>query len=130
MKKKRRWPWIVLAVVMVVTIGAAVFYTYTSDQLNKLAKFEIEDVDLSTISDGTYHGKYGSFPITVELDVTVSTHMITKIIIIKHDNGQGKPAEAIIDDVIAAQSLQVDVITGATYSSKTILIALQNALNP
>lgn len=130
MKKKRRWPWIVLAVVVLISIGVAVFYTYTNDQLNKLAKVDIEDVDLSTINDGTYHGKYGSFPVAVELDVTINAHKITKIIITKHDNGQGKPAEAIIDDVIEAQSLQVDVITGATYSSKTILIALQNALNP
>ncbi|TXT17079.1 MAG: hypothetical protein FD133_1551 [Erysipelotrichaceae bacterium] len=66
MKKKRRWPWIVLAVVVLISIGVAVFYTYTSDQLNKLAKVDIEDVDLSTINDGTYQGKYGSFPVVVE----------------------------------------------------------------
>lgn len=130
MKKRRRWPWIILGTLVALAIGAAAFYVYTSDQLNKLSKIEIVDVDLSKINDGTYHGKYGEFPVAVELDVTISDHKLTKIVITKHDNGQGKPAEAIIDDVIAAQSLEVDVIVGATYSSKTILLALQDALNP
>lgn len=130
MKKRRKWLWIVLGTLGVLTIIAAAFYVYTNDQLKKLSQIEIVDVDLSKINDGTYHGKYGEFPVAVELDVTVIDHKLTKIVITKHDNGQGKPAEAIIDDVLLAQSLKVDVISGATYSSKTILLALLNALNP
>ncbi len=37
-------------------------------------------------------------------------------------------AEIITDKVIDTQSLQVDAISGATYSSKTILKAIENAL--
>ncbi len=128
--KKRRWPWIVLGIIFISSIGFALFYTYTSNQLNKLAQTQLSEIDLAVISDGTYHGSYGSFPVIVELDVTINSHKITKILITKHDNGQGKPAEVIIDDVIEAQSLKVDVIAGATYSSKTILLAIQDALKP
>jgi len=40
-------------------------------------------------------------------------------------------AELITDMVIDSQSLKVDVVSGATYSSKIILKAIENALaNP
>ncbi len=58
----------------------------------------------------------------------VENHTITDIDILKHDNGKGKAAEAITSDVIKNQSVQVDVVTGATYSSKVILKAIENAL--
>ena len=37
-------------------------------------------------------------------------------------------AEGIIDEVIAAQTLQVDTVSGATRSSKAILKAVELAL--
>ena len=51
-----------------------------------------------------------------------------KIERIKHDHGRGKKAEIQTDLIIKNQSLNVDVITGATASSKAILKATENAL--
>jgi uncharacterized protein with FMN-binding domain len=48
--------------------------------------------------------------------------------IVRHDNGKGSPAEIIVDRIIEAQSLKVDLISKATYSSKAILKAVENAL--
>lgn len=128
--KKKKTLWIVLGVIGLVIIVGSLFMAYTQDQLNKLSKTPIGTINLSSTQNGTYTGSYASFPVSVTLEVTVLDHKITKITILKHDNGQGKPAEAIAEDVIKAQSLQVDVINGATYSSKVILKALENALNP
>jgi len=50
--------------------------------------------------------------------------------ILEHDNGKGGKAEKIVDDVIKAQSLNVDVVSGATVSSKVILKAGEMALAP
>jgi uncharacterized protein with FMN-binding domain len=61
--------------------------------------------------------------------VTLSNHEITEIVITRHDNGQGQAAEAIIDDVTSEQTLLVDAIAGATYSSKVILLAIHDALS-
>ena len=118
------------AVILVVGIGAAIFVKTAQDALNELVKTPITEVDLNRIEDGTYVGSYSAFPVKVALTVTVKDRRITDIRITQHDNGQGKPAEAIVDDVLAAQSLQVDVISGATYSSKVILLAIREALNP
>jgi len=121
--------WTVLAVIAVIVTTGAVFMAYTQSQLDHLSQNPIQDADLTKVADGTYTGYYSAFPVTVKLTVTVKDHVITEITILKHDNGQGKPAEAILDEVIAHQSLEVDVIAGATYSSKVILKALQDALN-
>jgi uncharacterized protein with FMN-binding domain len=40
----------------------------------------------------------------------------------------GKKAEAIVPAIIEAQNLTVDVVSGATGSSKAILKAVENAL--
>jgi len=108
--------------VLVVVIIAVVFYQITQDGLNKLADITLNDLNLDQVADGTYNGSYSVFP--------VSDHVITEIDITKHDNGQGQAGEAIIEDVLEAQSLEVDVISGATYSSKVILLAIQDALAP
>lgn len=93
-----------------------------------LAQIEILGVDLAQVPDGTYVGRHSVFPVSVQVKVTVLDHRITGIELVKHQNGQGSAAEVIPEQVIAAQSLRVDVVTGATASSKVILKAIDNAL--
>jgi uncharacterized protein with FMN-binding domain len=54
--------------------------------------------------------------------------VIQNIDLIKHFNGRGEKAEVIIPKVVEAQSLKVDVVSGATASSKAILKAVETAL--
>ena len=95
---------------------------------NLLVDTPIRDIDLSKIGDGTYYGNYKAFPVTVEVRVTVAGHRILRIEVLRHVNGMGSSAEKIIDGVVGMQSLKVDVISGATYSSLVILKAIENAL--
>ena len=48
--------------------------------------------------------------------------------VLKHSHGPGHGAGAIIDRVIAAQSLKVDAVSGASLSSKVMLKAIEKAL--
>jgi len=116
----------ILLLVLVLAAGAVM--AYMAKELASLEQAVIPEADFSAVQDGTFEGSYKAGPVQVVLDVTVKDHQITKIDLIKHVNGQGRPAEAILDQVIAAQSLQVDAVTGATYSSKAILLAIQDAL--
>jgi len=84
---------------------------------------------LSSAQNGTYPGSYKVFPIAVKVNVTVRDHKISSIVILEHKNGQGTPAEAILNKVVETQTLKVDVISGATYSSVVILKAIENALS-
>ncbi|MDR1929267.1 MAG: FMN-binding protein [Treponema sp.] len=91
-------------------------------------KIVIGDFDLKRTADGTYQGKSKVGPVRVILDVTVKDGKISSIDIIRHFNGLGKKAEAVIPRVIEAQSLEVDAVSGATASSKAILKAIETAL--
>jgi len=109
-------------------IGTKMFKASVQKNLIKLLASEIEDVDLSKVADGTYSGNYKVFPISVKVKVAVKDHQITSIEYVEHKSGKGAPAEAIRDNILEEQSLEVDVISGATYSSKAILKAVRNAL--
>ena len=88
----------------------------------------VEDPDLSKVEDGTYKGKVETMLVKVELELSVKNHKIISISIIKHDNGKGKPAEAIIDDIVKDNSTDVELIAGATMSSLVIRAAVIDAV--
>jgi len=126
--KKKKGILIVLIVLIIVFIAGAAFVANIQKNLDALADVSFENIDLSNIKDGTYYGKYGSIPVSAEVKVTVTSHAITDIELVKHNNGKGEAAEIIPEKVTEAQSLQVDTISGATYSSIVILKAIENAL--
>jgi uncharacterized protein with FMN-binding domain len=119
---------IIMVVLVVLITGAVIAYQAVKVNLDKLSDVQVQNVDLSQIPDDTYNGAYSAFPISVEVAVTVENHAITKIDLIKHRNGQGGGAEVIPEKVIESQSLQIDAVSGATYSSKVILKAIEDAL--
>lgn len=116
---------IVLLLFVVVLVGA---YALMNRNLGRLAETTINNADLTKLSDGEYIGTYKVLPVNVELKVRIKNHAIEGIELLRHDNGQGKLAEKIVDDVIAQQRIDVDSIAGATYSSKVILKAIESAL--
>ena len=128
MKRKRL---IILLIVVVLATAAIVLqnmYRNIEANLKALSGTTIAQVDLTQKADGTYKGSYSVFPVSAKVSVTVIDHKITAIELVEHKNGQGAKAEVIPDRVLSAQSLQVDSIAGATYSSKVILKAIENAL--
>jgi uncharacterized protein with FMN-binding domain len=131
--KKRKMMWVILgavaAVVVIAIISAVVILGSMTKNFNSgMAALAISNVDLSQARDGLYDGSYELLPISVQVLVTIADHKITAIKLLKHINGQGAGAEVIPDAVVAAQSLEVDTISGATYSSKAILKAIEEAL--
>jgi uncharacterized protein with FMN-binding domain len=129
MKKKHI---ILLSIVLFLVVGGFIavktMLASTESNLESLKYMELAQIDLTAIEDGVYSGSYSAFPVSAEVSVTVKDHAIAKIDLIKHTNGQGAPAEVIPDMVVKSQSLQVDSVSGATYSSRVILKAIENAL--
>lgn len=93
-----------------------------------VANMRIEPMDFSTVADGTYSGTASVGYISASVQVVVSSGGLTDIRLLEHLTERGQAAERIPNDVLNAQSLDVDVITGATNSSKVILKAIENAL--
>lgn len=129
MKRKYKVLLIILGVVVIGIIIAVIAINKLQGDLDKkMSEITITDVDLAKVPDGTYDGSFKIFPVAAEVKVTVENHKITGIELVRHENGQGKPAEVLPDKVVEAQSLKVDIVSGATYSSKVILKAINNAL--
>jgi uncharacterized protein with FMN-binding domain len=118
---------IILVIIIIGVIAVVAALKKMEQNLENLKNAEF-NIDLNTVEDGVYDGAFAVTPISVEVKVTVANHKITKIDITKHDNGQGAAAESIIDKVIEKQSLDVDAVTGATYSSVCIKKAIEDAL--
>lgn len=130
MKRKKLWIGILIALAFVVAIVITVkiVISKADADLIKLNAAVIQEADLSIVENGTYAGSYQAFPIDVKVQVVVEDHKILRIDLVKHTNGQGKAAEVIPAKVVETQSLKVDMISGATKSSKAILLAIQDAL--
>lgn len=112
----------------ILTVTVSLLLRNTEKQLEALSAVEIEEVDLLQVPDGTYEGAWKVFPINVVVRVSVTDHAITEVILVKHSNGQGKAAEALPDEIVHTQKINLDAISGATYSSKAILLAVRDAL--
>jgi uncharacterized protein with FMN-binding domain len=119
---------IAIAIAAGITIFAVVIVPKLEEGLKVLDTLEFGELKLSSVTDGRYEGSYSAGIVKATVSVAIRDHRIEDIEILKHDNGKGKAAESITKDVIARQSVQVDVVSGATYSSKVILKAIENAL--
>lgn len=96
--------------------------------VRRIESVRIEDIDLDQVADGIYPGEFDDFLVKVQLEVTVQGHRITDIKIIDQRASPNHEALETIDRIIAAQSPKVDAVTGATGSSRCIMIAVQKAL--
>lgn len=83
------------------------------------------------VSDGTYYGTGTGFAGKIKVAVTVKDKQITAIEIVENeadDDAFFSHAKGVIDKIISGQTLEVDAVSGATYSSNGIISAVKNAL--
>ena len=60
--------------------------------------------------------------------MTVKKERLKSIEILRHENGKGKKAEAIVGDMVKNNDSEVELVSGATVSSICIRSAVRNAL--
>ena len=86
--------------------------------------------DAAAYKDGTYYGTGTGFGGTLKVKVVVSGGMIASIEVVENhdDSSYLNRAKALIGNIISSQSTNVDVISGATYSSNGIKSAVRDAL--
>ena len=129
MAKKKKKRIIIFSIIGVFLIIVFVMLFSLGKTNQEIYSLEITDFDLTTIQDGEYIGEYFfSNMMGAEVKVVVENNEITSITFIEHRCGLGGKAKAIVDDVITAQSLDVDTISGATGSSIIILKSIEDAL--
>lgn len=127
-KSKRVILGIVAAVLLLVLVMGGKYARDLIYYKETMANVTIGEIDLKNVKDGSYIGNYDARIISATVKVTVRDGEITGIELLEHKYDRGGPAEAIVDDILKEQSLDVDAVSGATNSSKTILKAVENAL--
>ena len=80
------------------------------------------------VSDGVYEGTAETPLVKVAVEVTVQNHTLREIRLLRHENGQGAPSEAMLADMLSRNTSEVDGVAGATLSSKAIRAAVRDAL--
>ena len=82
------------------------------------------------LADGIYKGSGTGFAGTVSVSVEIKDKSIVAINILSTQDDEAffNRAKGVIDKIIAGQTLDVDVVSGATYSSNGIISAVKNAL--
>ena len=131
---KKTFLWIFLAALVVIAVGVALFMAFMYPRLKEqaeLQRLQVSEVELANVQDGTFQGDFTFHGFTYEVELVVTDHEITQITVLRNieDDEYAKKAEGVVDLVLKEQSLKVDVVTGATITSKALLKAIENALN-
>lgn len=104
---------------------------------NELTQQETEDSAASDAeaaspyADGTYNGEAQGYGGTVSVAVTIQDGTITDVAIVsakQEDAAYFDAAKGVIDEILEAQTTEVDTVSGATFSSNGILHAVADAL--
>jgi uncharacterized protein with FMN-binding domain len=109
---------------LIITMCAVIVIRMNS----QVKSFDRSEVDVSQVKDGIYEGRSETDMVKVDVRVTVSNGDISDIEIVRHECGKGKIANVIVEDMIEKDDVEVDAVSGATFSSEVIKDAVRNAL--
>jgi uncharacterized protein with FMN-binding domain len=118
---------IVLGILALLAVPLTILMFYGMSEVRQLV---IREVDLQKIADGTYTGSYHKGRWTYDVEVVVQSHRIKSVKNVNtrmdavHD-WNASAEKAFIDK----QSVNIDVVSGATLNSKALQKAVEVALS-
>ena len=115
-----------LVVLILLGAGGIAYQFYQTKQQSDALAFEA--VDMNRLQDGSYEGECQTGLVQVRLRLRIQNAAIQRIELLQHDNGMGKDAERILEDIQKQNSTVVDDVSSATIPSRAIRMAAQNAL--
>lgn len=120
---------ILLTVILIVSALMILLASAVFLNLPKPKQVSNDSFQLDQLKDGIYQGQCDNGLVYARVEVEIRNQQITDIKLLEHRNGMGQAAEEIVNTVTARQSVEVDAVSGATFSSQTILKAVENALS-
>lgn len=123
---------ILIAIGCVITLAftAGLIGYYRFEKMKSyLMGYTFDEIHLTAIDNGIYHGTCKAFLIKATTEITIKDNRIVSVEITDQQCVKGFEAKDITDRIIRKQSLSVDAVSGATGSSRCILIACEKALS-
>lgn len=105
--------------------------TDSTDNIEKPDSADSTDTTDQVYKDGTYTGDGQGFGGNIQVQITIADDTLTDIQVVsaeKEDSAYLSQGQAVIDRILEAQSTDVDTVSGATFSSTGILMAVEDAL--
>ena len=132
-KKRRKACWIIaLVVVVALAAGGGIGMMNVLKEHEEITGLALNAVDFSRLEDGVYIGEYegGMYQWRQnKVQVTVTEGKVSDIKLLSSAEAENlSDPDPLYERVIQNQTLQVDVISGATLTSKGYLQAVENAL--
>ena len=114
-----------------VTAIAGLYYVGTVLPTNT-STITTTQVSTKSYTNGTYTGSGQGFRGTTTVKVVIKNHKIASITVTSYQEDKqyfSQAKSSIIPAVISSQSTDVSTVSGATYSSKGLIEAIENALS-
>ena len=105
--------------------------TDSTDNMEKPDSADSTDTADPVYKDGTYTGDGQGFGGNIQVQITIADDTLTDIQVVsaeKEDSAYLSQGKAVIDRILEAQSTDVDTVSGATFSSTGILMAVEDSL--
>ena len=103
----------------------------STENTNNIEKTDSTDTADQAYKDGTYIGDGQGFGGNIQVQITIADDTLTDIQVVsaeKEDSAYLSQGKAVIERILEAQSTDVDTVSGATFSSTGILMAVEDAL--
>ena len=113
----------IIALVILIIAGGG--FIALQRGLPEMQELVINDVNPEVLPDGEYTGEFSRYRWSNKVKVTIEGG---RIVAIQPENSGGLERE-LSEQIMARQSLQVDIKTGATVSSNAFLKAVEDALS-
>ena len=112
----------IIALVILIIAGGG--FIALQRGLPEMQELVINDVNPEVLPDGEYTGEFSRYRWSNKVKVTIEGG---RIVAIQPENS-GSLERELSEQIMARQSLQVDIKTGATVSSNAFLKAVEDAL--
>ncbi|MCD6397000.1 MAG: FMN-binding protein [Spirochaetaceae bacterium] len=123
--------WILIFIVTAVSCLLTSCFSLSREH-DEARNIKIRNIDFMKLVDGSYHGIYkgGMYKWREnEVQVMIESGKVLEITLLSSkENRPPEFTEELFNRVIEEQSLQVDVISGATLTSRAFLRSIDNAL--
>ncbi len=113
---------IIAVVVIIMLVGGLIAVTRGLSEMQELV---INDVNPGELPDGVYSGEFSRYRWSNKVEVIIEGGRIVDI----QPDSSGTLEQELSQRIVDKQSLQVDIDTGATVSSKAFLKTVEEALS-
>ncbi|MGE5580731.1 MAG: FMN-binding protein [Bacillota bacterium] len=128
------WVKILIGFVVFLGVGGGVAYSYGVRGMKETLNAHISHVDLQEVADGVYQGKYEAGRFRASVEVTVKDHKIVSIAPLGLNENKVIDKAILnvfvpdIGRIVEAQTPNVDIVSGSTATTKSLLKAVEDAL--